>query len=130
MTDTANSDKLVFGLGEEIQRCPKTGRAFERGSGALSHADQSANFVREAARAGDMPRDGEQCPHTGFYEFGSGALTKTQQSAHFAREASPEQAKLANERATAVAAVAEVQRLATVEADALAAMIPTGATSH
>jgi hypothetical protein len=129
MADTANTDRLVFGLGEEIQRCSRTGRAYEVGSGALSHAEQTAMFVRQAARTADMPTDGECCPKTGrFYEFGSGALTKTQQSAMFAREASPAQAKRDDERATAVAAAAEVQRLATVEADALAAMIPAGSS--
>jgi hypothetical protein len=127
MADTANSDKLVFGLGEEIQRCPKTGRAYEVGSGALSHEQQTANFVREAARFGDMPKDGECCPKTGrFYEFGSGALTKTLQSALFVREASPEQAKRDDERATAAAAASEVQRLAAVETEALAGMTPAG----
>jgi hypothetical protein len=129
--DTANSDRLVFGLGEEIQRCSRTGRAYEKGSGALSHAEQTANFVREAARAADMPKDSDRCEITGrFFECGSGALTKTQQSALFAREASPEQAHHDDERATALAAAAEVQRLAKIEADALASMVPSGATSH
>jgi hypothetical protein len=91
MVDTANTDKLVFGLGEEIQRCPKTGRAYEVGSGALSREQQTANYVREAARAADMPRDGEQCPQTGrFYEFGSRALTKTAQTKIFLSELLPE----------------------------------------
>jgi hypothetical protein len=45
---------LVFGLGEEIQRCPRTGRAYENGSGALSHEQQTANYLREAVRD-DMP---------------------------------------------------------------------------
>jgi hypothetical protein len=58
MADTANSEKLVFGLGDPAvtERCSITGRLFEVGSGALSHADQSANFVREAQRAADIPK--------------------------------------------------------------------------
>ena len=107
MADQPNAENLVFSLGDPrvTARCEKTGRLFEVGSGALPHAEQSANFVRDAARAADMPKNGECCPKTGrFYEFGSGALTKTQQSALFAREASPEQAKRDDERATAVAA--------------------------
>jgi hypothetical protein len=90
MADTANSDKHVFGLGEEIQRCPQTGRAYEVGSGALPRDQQTANFVREAARAANMPKDGESCAQTGrFYEFGSGALTKTAQTKIFLSELSP-----------------------------------------
>jgi hypothetical protein len=131
MVDTANSEKHVFSLGDPnvAARCPKTGRLFEVGAGAWTHEQQSANYVREAARAADMPKDGEQCSVTHrFYEVSSGALTKTQQSALFVREASPEQARRDDERATAVAAAAEVQRLAKVEADALAAMIPAGSS--
>ena len=127
MADTANSDRLVFGLGEEIQRCPKTGRAFERGSGALSHEQQSANFVREAAHTADMPKDGERCPKTGrFYEFGRGALTKAAQTAMFLREASPEEAKSDDARSAAIDAANEMQRLATTESQALAEMVPSG----
>jgi hypothetical protein len=58
--DTANSEKCVFSLGDPnvTARCPRTLRLFEVGSGALSHAEQTANFVREAARDGDLPKSG------------------------------------------------------------------------
>jgi hypothetical protein len=92
MADTANSDKLVFGLGEEIERCSRTGRAFEKGSGALSHAEQTAMYVAQAQQAADMPRDGEQDPQTGrFFETGTGCLTKTAQTRNFLQELSPKQ---------------------------------------
>ena len=127
MADSASADRLVFGLGEEIHRCPKTGRAYEVGSGALSHAEQTANFVRERDRAADLPCAGERGPDGRPYETGSGCLTKTAQRAMWEREADPAQAKRDDERAAAVAAAAEMQRLAKVEADALAAMTPAGA---
>jgi hypothetical protein len=50
MADTANSDNLVFGLGNSMRRCPVTGRAFEVGSGALSEEQQTAMFIRERDR--------------------------------------------------------------------------------
>ena|ERR1700674_3262239 len=99
MADTANSDALVFGLGEEIQRCPKTGRAYEVGSGALSREQQTANYLREAARGDDMPTDGEQCAQTGrFFECGSGALSKTAQTKIFLDQLLPDE-KAARETA-------------------------------
>jgi hypothetical protein len=110
--DTANSEKLVFNLGDDPNhpRCSVTGRLFEVGSGALSHAEQSANFAREAALAADMPKPGERCAQTGReFEGGSGSLSKTAQTRQFLGELSPAQ---------------KAQR---VEAyDALVAMIPEG----
>jgi TPR repeat protein len=112
MADHANQEKHVFSLGDPnvTARCPKTGRLYEAGSGALSHEQQTANYVREAAAAGDMPRDGEQCLQSGkFYETGSGCHTKAIQSRRFLNELSPE------EKAQCVAAAA-----------ALAAVTPSG----
>ena len=89
MADTANSDALVFGLGEEIQRCPRTGRAYEKGSGALSHEQQTALYVREAVRD-DMPLEGERCVQTGReFECGHGAPSKAAQTRAFLAAASP-----------------------------------------
>ena len=77
--------------GVKVERCPRTGRVFEDGSGALSREQQTANFVREAAIAADMPRDGERCSQTGrFYECGSGALPKSMQTANFIDQLPPE----------------------------------------
>jgi hypothetical protein len=122
--DTANSEKGVFALGDPsvTARCPKTGRLFEVGSGALPHDQQTANFVHEAARDGDMPKAGEICGRTGrAYEVGSGCLTKAAQTAAFLREANPTQAKVEATRASAVETATEVKRLAAVEEAQLAA---------
>jgi hypothetical protein len=98
MVDQPNQDVLVFSHGDPnvTARCPKTGRLFEAGSGALPHEQQTANYVREAAQeaafAADAPKDGEFCPQTGRpYEVGSGALTKTAQSRMFLQDLSPAQ---------------------------------------
>ncbi|SHH38109.1 hypothetical protein [Bradyrhizobium erythrophlei] len=58
MADTANSESLVFSLGDPsvAARCPTTGRLYEVGSGATSHEHQTANFIRERDRAADMPK--------------------------------------------------------------------------
>jgi hypothetical protein len=74
--------------GEVPEFDSKTGRRFETGSGALSHAEQAALFAREAAIAADiMPKPGERCPKTGReYEVGSGAWPKTRQTARFLEE--------------------------------------------
>jgi hypothetical protein len=91
-------------------RCPRTGRIYEDGSGALSHEEQTAMFLRQQAIANDMPREGEYCPQTGRpYQCCSGALTKTQQTAAFLAELPP-------------AAIAERQ----AAANALAAVEPEG----
>jgi hypothetical protein len=108
MADTANAERHVFSLGDQsvTARCPITGRLFEVGSGALPHDQQTANYVREAKRAGDMPHDGQFCPQTGrYYEFGSGALTKTAQTRIFLDELSPAEKA---QRAAAAAALAAV----------------------
>ena len=82
----------VLGAREIAEFCPKTGRPYERGHGALSNEQQTANFVAEAACAADMPKPGERCSQTGrLYEDGVGALTKTRQTANFLEELSPEE---------------------------------------
>jgi hypothetical protein len=123
MADTANSERGVFSLGDPTvtARCEKTGRLFEVGSGALPHTEQTSNFLREAARDGDMPKHGEICGRTGRpYETGSGCLTKTAQTAAFLREANPAQAKLDDTRASTVETASEVKQLAAVEEAQLA----------
>ena len=70
-----------------VQRCPVTSRPYEDGSGALSHEEQTALFIREAAIAADMPHEGECCLQTGRrYEVGAGAFPKSVQTAHFLNE--------------------------------------------
>jgi len=125
MADTANSEKSVFSLGDPnvIVRCPKTGRLFEVGSGALPHDQQTANFIRELDRTADMPNPGECDPKGRQYETGAGCLTKTAQRAIWDRNANPAQTKADDARADAVEAAAEVKQLATVEEAALAAMV-------
>jgi hypothetical protein len=77
-------------FGHDAERCPETGRMFEQGSGALSREQQTANFLREAGRAADIPKEGERCVQTGReYECGSGAGPKTAQTARFLDEVSP-----------------------------------------
>ncbi len=74
-------------FGDDAERCERTGRIFERGSGALSKEAQTAMFVREAAIAGDMPKEGERCPETDrLYEVGSGCFTKQRQTHAFLQE--------------------------------------------
>jgi hypothetical protein len=91
-------------------RCPVTNREFEDGSGALSHEEQTAMFVREAGLVEDLPTDGERDPQTGrLYEVGSGALPRSLQTERFLAELPPEQ---------------RVQRQA--NADALFAAEPAG----
>jgi hypothetical protein len=137
--DTSNSEKGVFALGDPnvTARCSVTKRLYEVGSGALPHDQQTANFVREAARDGDLPKAGEICGRTGRpYEAGRGCLTKTAQTAAFLREANPTQAKLDDTRASTVETAAEVKQLVTAEEGALAAMVNpflddnTAATKH
>jgi hypothetical protein len=94
MADTANSESSVFSLGDPdvTARCPATGRLYEVGSGALSHEQQSENFIRQATASGDRPREGERCAQTGReFECGSGALPKTAQTRRFLSELPPEQ---------------------------------------
>jgi hypothetical protein len=80
----------VLGRPKPAERCPRTGRIYEDGSGALSKEEQTALFMREAAIAADMPHSGEFCPQTGRqYEIGGGAQTKTQQTERFLDELSP-----------------------------------------
>jgi hypothetical protein len=78
-------------LPEIDELCPITNRVFERGSGALSHAEQTANFVREKAWLDDMPNAGERCVQTGHeYEVGAGAHPRAIQSQRFLDELPPE----------------------------------------
>jgi len=106
MTDTTNSENLVFNLGDDVTaRCPATGRLFEAGSGALPHEQQTANFVRERDRGADMPKAGETCVQTGReFECGRGCLPKSAQTAQFLNELSP--ADLAQRKAAFDALVA------------------------
>jgi hypothetical protein len=124
MTDTANSERLVVSLGDPnvTARDLATGRLFEVGVGAKSHAEQSARFAAEAAREADMPLPGECAPNGRRYETGRGCLTKTAQRAMWNRGADPALAASEDARATAIEAVAEVKSLATVQDEALAAM--------
>jgi hypothetical protein len=91
MTDTANSENLVFNLGGDVTaRCPITQRLYEAGSGALSHKAQSRNFILERDRAADMPKEGERCSQTGReFVCSSGALPKSAQTRIFLSELSP-----------------------------------------
>jgi hypothetical protein len=73
--------------GQAVARCPRTNRAYEQGSGALSHEQQTENYVREAQIAADMPKEGERCVQTGReFMVGVGALPRTIQTANFFRE--------------------------------------------
>jgi hypothetical protein len=128
MADTANSEALVISLGDPnvTARCPKTGRLFEVGSGALPHDQQTANFVRERNHAADMPCAGECAPGGRAYESGRGCLTKTAQRAAWERDANPAVAKRDDAREAAVATAAEMKQLAAVEEAALAVMLPAG----
>jgi hypothetical protein len=125
MVEHANQEKLVFSLGDPnvTARCPVTNRLYEAGSGALSHQQQTAAFVRERDIAADMPRPGECAPDGRPYETGAGCLTKSAQRAMWSREADPAQAQRDDARAAATEAASEVQRLAKVESDALDAAL-------
>jgi hypothetical protein len=108
MTDSANSENLVFNLGRDPNhpRCKVTGRLFELGSGALPHDQQTANFIREGNRDADMPREGETCAQTGRpFECGSGCLPRSAQSRAFLSELSPAEKQ---QRAAAAYALAEM----------------------
>jgi hypothetical protein len=108
--DRASRNGVLGGPPRAAERCPRTGRIYEDGSGALSKEEQTALFEREAAIAADMPKLGERCPQTGRpYERSIGALSKMRQTANFLAELSP---------------AAKVQRKA--DADALAAVEPAG----
>jgi hypothetical protein len=90
MPEGPNSANLVFGADCEL--CPVTGRHYEQGSGALSHEQQTANFVREADIAAVMPKHGDVCPQTGrTYETGYGCGSKAWQTRQFLAELPPEQ---------------------------------------
>jgi hypothetical protein len=136
MTDTANSEKLVVSLGDPnvTARDPATGRLFEVGSGAKSHAQQSEIFAREAARAADMPLPSERDPASGrTFESGRGCLTKTAQRAMWDRNADPALAASEDAHAAASTAAAELKSLAAAEELALASMVipfPADTTRH
>jgi hypothetical protein len=74
-----------------VERCPRTGRIYEVGSGAWSKEEQTERFLREAAIAANMPREGEHCLQTGReYMVGSGAWPRSLQTQLFPEEAPPE----------------------------------------
>jgi hypothetical protein len=82
-------DKLVFG--EDATQCPRTGRAYESGSGALTHQEQTAMFLREQAAEDDRPKEGESCPYSGRpFDCSVGALPKSVQTEQFFEELPPE----------------------------------------
>lgn len=89
MTATLNAqDKLVFG--HDAERCARTGRIFESGSGAQSRQEQSERFLREQAAENDRPKEGDYCLQTGrAYDCSVGALSKSQQTAGFLAELPP-----------------------------------------
>jgi hypothetical protein len=85
------STGILGGSPQPAERCPRTGRIFQDGSGALSQAEQTAMFLRERAIEDDMPRPGESCPQTlRPYDCSIGAPTKTMQSAQFLADLPPE----------------------------------------
>jgi hypothetical protein len=104
----AESDKYIaLVYGTEFQRCPKTDRPFERGSGALSQAQQTANFIREAARAADIPKMGEHCSQTGReFDCSVAALPRSIQTQQFLSELSPAQKAQRRQNFDALVAVA------------------------
>jgi hypothetical protein len=77
----------VLGKAEPIERDEKTGRPFERGSGAQSRAEQSARFAREQTAEDDRPKEGESCPYSGRpFDCSIGALPKSVQTEQFFNE--------------------------------------------
>jgi hypothetical protein len=86
MSDFPNRrDFLVFG--QDAERCPKTGRLFESGSGALAHAEQTLMFLRQQAAEIDRPKEGESCPYSGRpFDCSIGALPKSVQTEQFFAE--------------------------------------------
>ena len=118
------TEKLIYG--HDAVRDPISGRVFEQGLHAESKEVQAAAFAKEAARDGDMPRHGECAPDGRAYETGAGCLTKSAQRASWARAADPVQARTEDARAAATEAATEVQRLASVETDALKNMTAAG----
>jgi hypothetical protein len=100
----------VLGSPEPVERDPRSGCIYERGHGALSHAEQDLIFAREAQIAADLPREGEICSQTlRPYECGHGALPKSMQTQAFLNQ---------------LPAAAKVQRQA--DANALLAVEPAG----
>jgi hypothetical protein len=96
----------ILGRPDVVERCPKTNREYERGSGALSHEAQTAMFVREALIAADMPKEGEVCSQTGRkFEVGSGAHPKSMQTARFLAELSPAEKAQRQAGANALASI-------------------------
>jgi hypothetical protein len=86
--DHAIKHGIIGGPIQHVERCPKTSRIYETGSGAQSHVEQSARFVAEAAWQNDLPREGERCVQTGReYMVGSGALPRSLQTQQFLAEA-------------------------------------------
>jgi len=105
MAEPEKFTALVFGQG--FERCPKTGRPFERGSGALSKAEQTARFIREAAAEADKPKRGERDLQTGReFDCSVGALPKSVQTARFLDQLSPAQKALRRANFEALVAIA------------------------
>lgn len=104
MVDPDKYASLVFGEG--FERCPRTGRPFERGIGALSKSNQTAMFLREAAFNAGEPKEGETCVQTGrAFDCSNGAPTKPVQTEQFLRELSPADKAERQAAANALAAV-------------------------
>ena len=102
--DTNKRDLLVFG--HDAERCPKTGRFFENGSGARPRNEQTEMFLRQQAAEEDRPKEGESCPQTGRpYECGSGALPKSVQSYYFLAALSSAAKEQRQENANVLAAI-------------------------
>jgi hypothetical protein len=81
----------ILGRPEPVERCAATGRPYERGHGAQSHAEQSARFIREQAAEADRPKEGEFDLQTGQpFDCSIGALPKSVQAAEFLAQAPPE----------------------------------------
>jgi hypothetical protein len=105
MAEPDKHTALVYGVG--FERCELTGRPFERGSGALSRAEQQANFVRDAARVADVPKMGERDLQTGReFDCSVGALPKSIQSQQFLSELSPADRRQRQAAANALLAIA------------------------
>jgi hypothetical protein len=87
MTERITHLEHVLGNAEPIERDAATGRPFERGSGAQSHAEQSARFAREESAEDDRPKEGESCPYSGRpFDCSIGALPKSAQTEQFFAE--------------------------------------------
>lgn len=90
MNERALGTGVLGGPPKSPERCPRTGRIYEDGSGALSKEEQTALFLRDAWIEADMPKPGECCVQTGRpFQIGSGARTRTEQTERFLAELPP-----------------------------------------